>query len=170
MRRLRLLGVEESQGERAESTTYHVNGFGLRYQLSALNAAIGLAQLGHFDKTAATRRSLWRTYRAALTDVPDATLIDVDIDRAVPHLCQILIPRQDKVFARLRTAHICAGVHYPPNHLQPAFAPWHRPLPATERTSAEILSLPFHPYLTKDDIAHVVRAVRDAVTTAPSGT
>ncbi|MFD7663543.1 DegT/DnrJ/EryC1/StrS family aminotransferase [Streptomyces sp. NPDC059788] len=170
LRRLRLLGVAQSPSERAQTTTYQVHGFGLRYQLSALNAAIGLAQLDHFEKAAAARRHLWRTYRAALTGLREVTLIDVGPDHAVPHLCQIRLPRRDEVFAHLRKAHIGVGVHYPPNHLQPAFATWRRPLPATEQAGEQILSLPFHQHLTEADIAHVVHALRaalDATGTTP---
>ncbi|EGJ72673.1 putative DegT/DnrJ/EryC1/StrS aminotransferase (plasmid) [Streptomyces sp. Tu6071] len=163
LRRLRLLGIEQSQSERAETTTYQVGGFGLRYPLSALNAAIGLAQLDHFDETAVTRRRLWRAYRTALSGLRDVPLIDVGADRAVPHLCQIRVPRRDEVFAHLRKAHIGVGVHYPPNHLQPAFAPWSRSLPATEQAGEEILSLPFHQHLTEADIALVVHALRAAL-------
>ena len=64
IRRLRLLGVAQSQSERANITSYRVDSFGLRYQLSGINAAIGLAQLDHFDTAETTRRHLWRTYRA----------------------------------------------------------------------------------------------------------
>ncbi|MEW2546651.1 aminotransferase class I/II-fold pyridoxal phosphate-dependent enzyme [Streptomyces sp. NPDC047002] len=163
LRRLRLLGVAQSQSERAETTTYQVAGFGLRYQLSALNAAIGLAQLDTFDTTAATRRRLWHTYRDALTELDGVALIDVGPDHAVPHLCQVRVQHRDDVFAHLRKAGIGVGVHYPPNHLQPAFALWSRPLPATEQVGTEILSLPFHQHLTEAEIHHVVTSLRDAL-------
>ncbi|MEU6404994.1 DegT/DnrJ/EryC1/StrS family aminotransferase [Streptomyces sp. NPDC046985] len=169
LRRIRLLGVVQSQSERAERTAYQVQGFGLRYQLSAINAAIGLAQLDGFDAAAAARRRLWRTYRGALADLDGATLIDVDPDHAVPHLCQVRVQRRDEVFAHLRAARIGVGVHYPPNHLQPAFAPWRRPLPVTERVGEEILSLPFHQHLTDADVRRVVSALRDALRHAGGG-
>lgn len=163
VRRLRLLGVQEPQGERANTTTYRVGGFGMRYQLSAINAAIGLAQLDHFATTADTRRHLWRTYRDALAPLDSVTLVDVDVDNAVPHLCQILTPHRDRVFTALRARGIGVGVHYPPNHLQPAFAAWRRPLPATERVGREVLSLPFHQHLTETDIDVVVTALGQAL-------
>ncbi|MFJ6568220.1 DegT/DnrJ/EryC1/StrS family aminotransferase [Streptomyces sp. NPDC091292] len=163
LRRLRLLGVVQSRSERAENTTYQVAGFGLRYQLSAINAAIGLAQLDTFDTAAATRRHLWHIYGGAVAELDGVTLVDVDPDHAVPHLCQIRVRRRDEVFAYLREAGIGVGVHYPPNHLQPAFAPWRRPLPVTERAGAEILSLPFHQHLTEADVHHVVSTLRNAL-------
>ncbi|MEV8626026.1 DegT/DnrJ/EryC1/StrS family aminotransferase [Streptomyces sp. NPDC051079] len=165
LRRLRLLGVVQSQNERADITTYHVDSFGLRYQLSSINAAIGLAQLDRFATTERVRRRLWRAYRQALAQVDGVTLVDVDVDRAVPHLCQVRVPRRDEVFAELRARGIGVGVHYPPNHRQPAFAAWRRSLPATERAGAEILSLPFHQHLTRDDIDHVASELERALKT-----
>ncbi|WP_438490769.1 DegT/DnrJ/EryC1/StrS family aminotransferase [Streptomyces sp. S186] len=163
IRQIRLLGVAQSQSERANTTTYRVGSFGLRYQLSGLNAAIGLAQLAGFTTTEHTRRRLWRTYREALAPVDGVTLVNVDIDRTVPHLCQVRVPHRDRVFAELRAHSIGVGVHYPPNHLQPAFAAWHRPLPETEQVGGEILSLPFHPHLIETDIDQVVSALGQAL-------
>ncbi|MFE4329676.1 DegT/DnrJ/EryC1/StrS family aminotransferase [Streptomyces sp. NPDC056831] len=166
IRRLRLLGVTQSQAERANTTTYQVDSFGLRYQLSGINAAIGLAQLDHFDTAETTRQHLWRTYQDALRPLDDVTLVDVGVEHTVPHLCQVRIDHRDQAFAALRSRGIGVGVHYPPNHLQPAFATWRRPLPVTEQAGQEILSLPFHQHLTEDDIDHVVSALGQAVESA----
>ncbi|MFF1921309.1 DegT/DnrJ/EryC1/StrS family aminotransferase [Streptomyces sp. NPDC058221] len=166
VRRLRLLGVTQSQTERANATDYQVEDFGLRYQLSGINAAIGLAQLDHFDTTMEARRRLWCNYRDALSPLEGVALVDVGPQTAVPHLCQVRVGRRDQVFQEMRSRGIGAGVHYPPNHLQPAFAPWRRPLPITEKTGQEILSLPFHQHLTEADITHVVAVLGKAIETA----
>ncbi|MGW3495523.1 DegT/DnrJ/EryC1/StrS family aminotransferase [Streptomyces sp. NPDC001020] len=165
VRRLRLLGVVQSQAERANVTSYRVEDFGLRYQMSGINAAIGLAQLAHFENTERTRQSLWRTYRRVLAPLDGVTMVDVDPDRSVPHLCQVRIPHRDEVFAQLRTQGIGVGVHYPPNHLQPAFATWRRDLPATEQVAREILTLPFHQHLTETDVDQVATALGQALQT-----
>ncbi|MCZ1009126.1 DegT/DnrJ/EryC1/StrS family aminotransferase [Streptomyces lydicus] len=166
IRMMRLLGVARPQGERANSTTYRVGSFGLRYQLSGINAAIGLAQLDHFDTTEHTRRRLWRTYRDALAPLRGVTLVDVDVDHTVPHLCQVHVPHRDDVFVELRARNIGVAVHYPPNHLQPAFAAWRCSLPATEDCGEEILSLPFHQHLTEADVDHVVTTLGQALKSA----
>lgn len=67
------------------------------------------------------------------------------------------------MFANLRGRDIGVGVHYPPNHSQPAFAAWQRRLPATERAGEEILSLPFHQHLTDADIDLVVTSLEQAL-------
>lgn len=166
LRQFRLLGVSSSRRERAASPDYLVESFGLRYQLSGINAAIGLAQLDHFHTTEQARRRLWQTYRTVLGSLDGVALVDVDVEHAVPHLCQVRVPHRDQVFTELRARSIGVGAHYPPAHLQPAFAPWRRPLPATEQAGEEILSLPFHQHLTEADITYVISALGQALTTA----
>ncbi|MFF3291196.1 DegT/DnrJ/EryC1/StrS family aminotransferase [Streptomyces sp. NPDC003023] len=164
-RKLRGLGIVESAARRAEATGYTVEGFGLRVQLSALNAAIGAAQLGRFPEAEAKRKALWRVYATALQGAEGVTMVDVDVERSVPHLCAVLVhAHRDQVFRMLRDQGVGVGTHYPPNHQQPAFAPWHRSLPVTERVGRQIMTLPFHQHLTETDGEHVAAEVLKAVT------
>ncbi|GLF94271.1 DegT/DnrJ/EryC1/StrS family aminotransferase [Streptomyces yaizuensis] len=163
VRRMRLLGMAESPAERARSASYRVEGFGVRAHLSQINAAIGLAQLANFPVLEAKRKQLWRQYESALTSVSGVRLVDVDVDRSVPSLCAVRVPDRDRVFHALQACGIGAGVHYPPNHLQPAFARWHRPLPVTERIGEEILTLPFHQLMGADEVRTVVSALEGAL-------
>ncbi|MFE7276513.1 DegT/DnrJ/EryC1/StrS family aminotransferase [Streptomyces sp. NPDC057623] len=163
-RRIRLLGIAESAARRQNTTTYRVTGPGLRAHLSQINAAIGRAQLPHFPTVQTQRRALWHTYARHLSDLPEAVrLVDVDIDHAVPSLCAIVVDDRDRVFTTLRERGIGAGVHYPPNHLQEAFAAWHRPLPATEHVAARVITLPFHHAMTERDVHLVTTAVKEAL-------
>ncbi|UCM89739.1 DegT/DnrJ/EryC1/StrS family aminotransferase [Streptomyces marincola] len=165
-RRLRGLGIAQSAAWRAEATAYTVETFGTRAQMSSLNAAIGLARLPHFPRAERIRKALWLAY-AALRDMDGVALVDVDIEHAVPHLCAVRVPTGwNAVFRTLRQRGIGVGTHYPPNHPQPAFHPWYRPLASTERTGREILTLPFHQHLAERDIERVAVELRRAITTA----
>lgn len=164
IRTLRLLGVTQSQADRIRSTTYQVARPGWRYHLSALHAAIGRVQLEHFSKAESLRRNLWRTYAHELKSIDEAILVDVDVEHSVPFNCVIRIPQRDHIFHTMQHRGIGVGVHYPPNHQQPAFAPWYRPLPVTETTATQILSLPFHPAMTEPDVHHVIYTLRAAIT------
>ncbi|MGW4237170.1 DegT/DnrJ/EryC1/StrS family aminotransferase [Streptomyces sp. NPDC004749] len=161
-RRLRGLGIVEPATRRAETTTYTVGGFGMRAQMSPLNAAVGLVQLDHFTETETRRRALWRGYATALDGIVGVDLVDADVDRTVPPMCavRVLDGRRDRVFHELRNRGIGVGVHYSPNHTQPAFAAWHRPLPVTERLGREIMTLPFHQHLTPTDAEHTANELR----------
>jgi perosamine synthetase len=160
-RHARLLGMVESPAERARSTAYRVDGFGVRGHMSQINAAIGLAQLPHFPQAAAKRKHLWRTYQAALRGIASVRLVDVDVDQAVPSLCAILIPDRDRVFRALQARGIGVGTHYPPNHLQSAFAEFSRRLPVTEQIGEQVLTLPFHQRMATEDVGAVVGALQE---------
>ena len=161
-RRLRLLGIVQPQGERVRATTYTVGQAGLRAPLSGLNAAIGRLQLARLPVVEARRTDLWRAYSAGLR-LDGVTPVDVDIDHTVPFNCVIRIPERDTVYRAMQDRGIGVGVHYPPNHLQPAFARWHRPLPVTEALAGEIMSLPFHPAMDADDARTVVSVLADVL-------
>ncbi|AYG77933.1 UDP-4-amino-4-deoxy-L-arabinose--oxoglutarate aminotransferase [Streptomyces hundungensis] len=164
LRHLRLLGVVESASQRAASTAYQVTEPGaFRYQMSAINAAIGSTQLAHFATAESVRRHLWRTYRTALSGIPGVALVDVDVDHCVPHLAVVRVPDRDGVWRFMREQGVAVGVHYPPNHTQHAFKAWHRPLPVTERLGGEIMTLPFHQHLTGDDIRYVASTLQLAL-------
>lgn len=161
LRELRGLGITATSAERATATGYEVTGLGLRAHLGAINAAIGRAQLAGFEHTAGQRQRLWRTYRHALAGIDGLALVDVDVDHTVPFNCVVRIEHgRDRVHAALQLQGIAAGVHYPPNHAQPAFRAWQRPLPVTERLGGQILTLPLHPAMSEDDVHRVAGAVR----------
>lgn len=164
LRRMRTVGIAQTLAQRSVSTSYDVIGFGVRAHLQSLNAAIGSAQLAHFDQARTIRRQMWRHYAAALANLPDVELTDVDIDHTIPFNCVVQVPDRDRIFHRMRAAGMGVGVHYPPNHLQPAFARWTTSLPSTEEIGRRILSLPFHPSLSHDDVDQVVAALRTALT------
>lgn len=61
----------------------------------------------------------------------------------------------------LDAAGIQWGMHYEnPLHTMPAFRPYHRPLPVTERACNEVLSLPVHEYLRDDEVARIENFLR----------
>ncbi|MGW5374831.1 DegT/DnrJ/EryC1/StrS family aminotransferase [Nocardia sp. NPDC003999] len=162
LRTMRTLGIRATQLTRIRTTDYRVNGFGLPYHLSAVHAAVGRVQLAHFDHVIDRRMALWRSYARALADLEEVRLVDVDIDHTVPFNLVVRVRDRDQVFARMKAAGIGVGVHYPPNHTQPAFERWHRRLPATEHSAAELLSLPFHLAMTDTDVTTVVTALAGA--------
>lgn len=167
-RYLRLLGMAASQAERKRSGMYSVDHDGIRATMGGLNAAIGLVQLSRFPQMETWRKDLWRAYADGVAGVAGVGLVDVDVDRSVPFNCVVKIDNRDAVFAAMRDAGVGVGVHYPPNHLQPAFAAWHRPLPATEQVADRIMSLPFHPAMTTEHVSAVIEALESAMASTRS--
>ncbi|MFE5567057.1 DegT/DnrJ/EryC1/StrS family aminotransferase [Amycolatopsis japonica] len=165
LRRARALGITSSRNERGHSLSYTVDGVGFRYHLSTLNAAIGRTQLARFPEMEERRRTLWCAYAAALKELEEVTLVDLDVVNTVPFNCTILVPAplRGEVHTRLRAAEVAVGVHYPLNHRQPAFIRWASPLPHSESLWQQILNLPFHPDMTEDDVHTVTAALKRAL-------
>ncbi|MCD6548509.1 MAG: DegT/DnrJ/EryC1/StrS family aminotransferase, partial [Thermodesulfobacterium sp.] len=65
----------------------------------------------------------------------------------------------------LESRGIGTGIYYgKPLHLQPVYKNLNFRnvnLPVTERLAKEVLSLPLHPYLTKEEIDYVISSIRD---------
>ncbi len=164
LRLRRNLGVgRDSWGRRSaeQPWLYEAVVPGMRHHMSDVNAAIGLAQLGRFDELRARKRALLHRYRAGLSEVPGIRCLEGDIADTFPFLCAARVAdgRRDALLDALAEQGIQAWVHFVPNHLQPAFAAYSRPLPATEELFGELVSLPLHAELTDADVDRVVDAV-----------
>ena len=169
---MRYLGIDRDTWQRqaqARPWTYSVAGPGFRCHLSDVHAAIGLAQLPRLPVFAAQRRRLAAAYDAALAPLPGLLTVQRDLAGTIPNLYIVRITggRRDAVFDQLLAAGILCGVHYFPNHLQPAFQSYSRPLPVTEQIAGEILSLPLHPRLTETDVERVAGELWRALDSTP---
>jgi perosamine synthetase len=167
---MRYLGMSRGTWQRQahpRAWDYRVEGPGFRYHLSDVHAAIGLAQLSRLPEFAARRRRLAATYDAALGSLSGLLPIRRDLLGTIPNLyiVRVINGRRDALYERLREAGILCGVHYPPNHRQPAFRVYARPLPATEQVAGELLSLPLHTRLTEADIERVATEIRRGLQT-----
>jgi dTDP-4-amino-4,6-dideoxygalactose transaminase len=149
-------------------TTRYVSEFtGLNSRLDELQAAILSAKLRYVDGEIAARQAVARIYDAALSGVVETPVVSAGTTHAY-HLYVVRCRGRDSLRAALEHAGIGSGIHYPvPVHLQPAYL-GRVPvgvggLAVTEALSREILSLPMHPYLTSENVDHVVKAVKSWV-------
>jgi dTDP-4-amino-4,6-dideoxygalactose transaminase len=69
---------------------------------------------------------------------------------------------RDRVRTALLEQGIQTNIHYAnPAHSTPAFAPWHRSLPVTERKSATIFSIPVYPHLTDTQVEYIASKCKE---------
>ena len=165
VRTRRFLGLTQHTWERRgeeQPWRYAVTDRGYRYHMSDIHAAIGLVQLQRFDDFARKRREIARRYDAALRDLPRTVILQRDWDLVVPNLYVLRVTHglRDALYAHLREAGIICGVHYAPNHLQPAFRVYTRSMPVTEGLAGEVLTLPLHPMLTAEQVSEIAARVR----------
>jgi perosamine synthetase len=165
LRLIRNLGIDRDSWSRRnvdQPWRYEALSAGLRYHLTDVHAAIGLAQLGRFEELRQRKRTLLHAYADGLRDVDGTSLVHGEIDRSFPFLCALRVAdgRRDALLDWLRRDRIQAWVHFVPNHLQPAFADSAAVLPVTERLAGELITLPMFHELTLDDVERIVRSVR----------
>jgi perosamine synthetase len=164
LKKLRFLGMNHDTWERRAGERpwqYTVASPGFRYHMSDINAAIGLAQLQRLDGFAHLRRRFAAVYDAGLASLPWTLPVKRDLKYTIPHLYIMRVTRglRDALYASLRAEGIVCGVHYIPNHRQPAFTKFARSLPITEKLAGQIISLPLHTQLDSGQIEHVIAKV-----------
>ncbi len=142
---------------------------GMNARLDTMQAAVLLEKLAIFADEIAARDRVAARYNALLGDlviVPEVpaglTSVWAQYTVRLPAGCD-----RDGVAARLKSAGIPTAVYYPkPLHTQTAYRDYPRAgngLPVSEQLSAEVLSLPMHPYLDESTQERIVAAVKNAI-------
>lgn len=133
------------------------------YRMSELQAAALRVALPHLATWNENRREAARAYMAALAG-SGVVLPRWEPSSHAYHLFVVRSRDREALKAHLADQGIASAVHYPvPIHLQPAYASLGLragDLPGTEAAVDQILSLPFHPHISPEEIARVAQAVR----------
>lgn len=144
---------------------YHHEALGYNFRMTDLHAAIALAQMDSLADMNARRAA-----NAAFLSGHLRTVITPGVAPDRDHVWHQFTVRigngaRDEAAERLREAGVGTGIFYPiPAHLQPHV---HKivkdgvDLPVAERLAGEVLSLPVHPSLSRDELQHIVNAVNE---------
>lgn len=133
---------------------------GYNGRLDAIQAGVLRAKLPHLGTWNEQRRLRAAEYSRLLADHEGfILLIEHSCSRAAWHIYAIRSHDRSGLMNHLKMAGIGTGIHYPiPLHLQPAYAELkysHGDFPVAERLSAEVVSLPMYPHLTRDQQSRV---------------
>lgn len=133
---------------------------GVNSRLDTIQAAILLPKLDILDDEIMLRQELAKTYTKLLNEIGVTTTPVIRSENlSVFAQYTIRIKDRDSLALKLKELGIPTAVHYPlPLNKQPVLAD-NLVLPVGDRISEEVISLPFHPYLTKDDILKIVEAI-----------
>jgi dTDP-3-amino-2,3,6-trideoxy-4-keto-D-glucose/dTDP-3-amino-3,4,6-trideoxy-alpha-D-glucose/dTDP-2,6-dideoxy-D-kanosamine transaminase len=141
-----------------------VSPYGRNSRLDEIQAAVLRFKLKHLDSWNRRRRAIAAEYTARLRGVCVPRFVGPEY---VAHLYVVKAAQRDLLRARLAAAGVVTDVHYPiPDYRQDALADlagtW-AALPETERSCAEVLSLPCFPELSDREVEEVIHAVNRAV-------
>ena len=173
--RARLLGYHGMQRDAWKRYTdqgswyYEIELPGYKYNMTDVQAALGLSQLQRADALRDARARGAAAYTAAFADAEPLVLPTTRAGvRHAWHLYVVQLRGEclrvgrDQFARALRAEGVVPSVHFIPYHRQPAGRELvlRRPLPHTELFAARCLSLPLFPSMSATDVADVVAAVR----------
>jgi len=176
---MRLHGIERDAWKRYSSEGswfYEVLETGYKYNLTDLQAALGIVQLAKCDEMTSTRQRIAARYTAAFRDVDCMETPVVPEDRATSwhlyilrlHLNRLRIDRSQFI-RELADRGVSTSVHFIPLHLQPAYQRGYGyragDLPVAEREYHRSLSLPVFSGMREEEIEQVIWAVSDVAST-----
>ena len=180
VKKLRLItnhGITKDSWSRYGSSSvwnYDVLLPGYKYNMTDIQAALGLVQLAKIDLMNEARKKLVQLYLTLLDDVPGITSIQGNkFDNHAHHLFPILVDstvfgiNRDTLSNELTKRGIGNSVHFIPLSLQTFFREKFNykqgDFPVAESIFSSILSLPLSPNLTEDDINFVVSNIKDSM-------
>lgn len=138
---------------------------GMNGRLDTLQAAILLSKLEVFGSEISKRQEVAKRYTESLRGLVAVPEIPEGLVSAWAQY-SVRSPARSSIMAALKAAGIPSVIYYPkPLHQQTAFAYLGYAggsMPVSEKTAAEIFSLPMHPYLGEEEQALVTQAVRGA--------
>lgn len=140
---------------------YYHEMIGYNFRMTEIQAAIGLVQLGKLEHFIAIRRA----NAAYLTRGLKGVIIPVEASgcRHVYHQYTIRVFNgRDRLVNHLKERGIATGIYYPlPVHKQPVYQRlgYVDQLPVAEAVSREVLALPVHPALTREELDQIIEGV-----------
>jgi dTDP-4-amino-4,6-dideoxygalactose transaminase len=145
---------------------------GYKYNMTDLQAALGIHQLARLEANLAVRERHWRQYDEAFTDHPLLTTPAPPDprDRHARHLYTVLLDSdragmsRNEFIVRLKAENIGTGIHFTALHLHSYYAKTFGftpgEFPAAEFIGDRTVSLPLSAKLTDEDVEDVIAALR----------
>jgi dTDP-4-amino-4,6-dideoxygalactose transaminase len=150
---------------------YDVVAPGYKYNLSDVNAAIGLAQLERAEEMREARQKVAKFYLDRLSDlecIQFPGMVAPDKDHAWHLFCMVLKPQarlsRDKFIGKMAEAGIGTSVHYKPLHRMTYYRERYGltpdDFPNSEKIWRGTVSLPIYPNLKKDELEYITSTIR----------
>lgn len=145
---------------------------GYKYNMTDLQAAIGIQQLKKVHRFAKRRKEIWDRYKKELSILPLILPPETAPNSThAMHLFIIMIDSEktkvtrDELISRLHRKNIGTGVHYIALHLQPYYREiyGHKrgDFPNADFISERTLSIPFSAKLTDEDVTDVIASLKE---------
>lgn len=177
MRVLRLHGISTDAWKRysAQGSWYYEVVFpGYKYNMTDVQAALGIHQLAKQERFLEVRQRYADTYDAAFEDLPE--IVPPCVKEYVRHSWHLYVIRLElerltidrgQFIEALRKENIGTSVHFIPLHLHPYYKERYGfekgDFPVAERIYEGIVTLPLYPKMSMEDVEDVITAVRKVI-------
>ena len=155
-----------------QSEKYVHTSIGYNFRMTDMQAALGIVQLSKLDKMNDKRirnAALFNKYLWKIKNI-ETPLSKLGV-KHVFHQYTIKVkdgfPRnRDQLQEFLNKRDVQTGIHYPiPIHLQPSYRKrCNISLPVSEEVSKEVLSLPVHPLLSRNEVMYIADLISEVAT------
>jgi len=174
LRLLRFHGISRDAWSRygkRGTPEYEIVALGFKYNMTDIQAALGIVQLGRLEEFLEARTRIAAWYTEALSVVPGVEML-APVPYPARHAWHLLVVRlhqldRDAVMQQLLDRNIGVGLHFKALHLHTLYRVHlgipPESLPHATRASESILSLPLFPAMTRDDVQDVADALAEVV-------
>ena len=174
LRTMRLHGIDKDAWARQSQRNiwhYDITTEGYKYNMTDIQAAMGLCQLMKLNKQHERRRNFAQIYQTELAKFPQIST-PIAPDNAREHawhlyIIQLHTGNRDEFLEALSEANIECSVHYIPLHLfefyQERYGYRVGDFPCAEAAFERVVSLPLHPGLTEEEIHIVIDAIGETL-------
>ncbi len=147
---------------------------GFKYNMTDMQASLGLHQMRRIEQNDRRRQEIWDLYSESFKDLPVTTPAPIPPDiKHARHLYTILVDRErsgidrDAFRQALHQRGIGTGVHFLPVHAHKFYADRFgitaSDFPNTEYIGVRTVSLPLSTRLTDSEVSRIVQSVRDII-------
>ncbi len=153
-----------------QTKKYHHESIGYNYRMNELSAALGICALGRLDEYNALRSQNASILSSRIGEIKGVTIPFVMAGiKHVFHQFTIRVAREfgitrNELQQKLMEKGIGSAIHYPiPIHKQKVYRNlgYSDHLPVSEKAAEEVLSLPIHQSLTKEDLDYIASAIEN---------
>lgn len=157
------------------SWRYDIEHPGYKYNMTDMQAALGLHQLKKLDRMQEIRSDIAKMYNEAFACMPEI-ITPKTVDYTTMHAWHLYVIQvndellnidRDRFIEELSEENIGTSVHFIPVHLHPyykrTFGHKEGDFPVCEKMFSRILSLPLYPLMSKEDAEDVIYAVKRIV-------
>ena len=149
---------------------YDYTEIGYNYRMTDIQAVIAIEQLKKLEDYNKKRRENSHYLSEQLKEIPQVIIpIEPENIKHVFHQFTICIPpeKRTKIQEKLKAAGISTGVFYPkPLHFYKTFKPLgyeNGDFPVAEKVCQEVLSLPIHPLVKKEELEKIVEIILEVM-------